>query len=188
MLSFELHYKVLDILEKDININDYSYAKCLIEVPKDIQIICYINSKILDQTEVGGYYKAKKAYLTSLSEVKDIEVSMRVDHIFESSKEEFESIPETIVRTNALIRKSKLNVLKHFGPMRTPTCHATAVSKNEKGNTFYIMLIGFHSRAKLLDNLGKACYADITGSLATRGNGKPCSIIIKDLYIRKEVY
>lgn len=189
MLANELYYKVEKILDDKIDINGYQFTKTLISVPGNIKLPCYINEKAMEDLVEGNYYYSKKAYLTGMGNTKpkEREISFRVDFKFDSSEEEFLKQKETVVKFNGLIRNGSNNILKKLGPMLVPTFVTTCILKNELRETFYLMVVGFHNRAKSLSEIGVACYVDITGVLSIGKPNKPCSVIVRDIILRKEV-
>lgn len=190
MLSSELYYKVNEVHENKVSINGFDYVPVEVTIPGNIDMIVYISDKRTKYIEVGKYYYAKRAYMTSkyVEEKEKENFSFRIDYITESNKEDFELQEDTIVTFNARIGKKSRNVLKFLGPMRIPTYSTRATLKNEVGNTFHILAVGYHSKAKLLNNLCKVCYVDIKGSIsAPRKIGMPCAVVVKEVIIRKEV-
>lgn len=189
MLSNKIKYYVKEITDTVIDVNGFKYQKCVITVPGNVTLSAYISVKFMGITSVGCYYHTNKAYVTSMEGPtrKNAEVVLRIDVTTISKEKSFNKDKETIVRVNALLHKSDSNKLEHFGPMNTPVISTTAVSKNEWNKLFYILVIGFCSKAKLIDKLEKSCYADITGVLSRRNPDKPCYIIVKDIHIWKEV-
>lgn len=191
MLSNELRFRVEEILNNVVDINGYKFQECLISVPKDITIGCYIDLSCMKDVEVGDYYKTNKAYLTSLEDPaegkREKELYYRIDYVSESDEEEYNEWKETKVRLNALMIKGKNSVLTENGPMKISFFPIKALVKNEFGNKFSILVMGFYNRAKMLDDAPNTFYADIYGELSRRRSDKPCFIILKEMEIRKEV-
>lgn len=189
MLANELYYKVENILDEKIDINGYEFTKTMISIPGNITIPCYINEKAMPNLKEGNYYYSKKAYLTGLggNKPKERELSFRIDYKYDSTEEDFYSKKETVVKFNGLVRNGDNNILKKLGPMMVPTFVTTCILKNELRDTFYLMVVGFHNKAKTLSELGVACYVDITGVLSIGKPDKPCSVIVRDIICRKEV-
>lgn len=189
MLSNELYYRVDKISGEKVDINGYTYTKISITVPKDIKLPAYVSDRVLSNITEGKYFYSKKAYLTGIGGNAPIEreISFRLDYTAECSEVEYTKQKETVVNINCLVRNGKKNVLKFFGPMLVPTTVTTAVVFNEKREIFYVMLVGFHSRAKKLIELGKSYCADIVGNLSLRNPDKPCSIVVQDITFREGV-
>ena len=190
MLSNQLRYRVDEITSVIKDINGFEYILCKITTPGNIHIDGYINSQFKDILEEGEYYYTKKAYLTSFEDsvVEDEpDVCFRIDHTTVSRKRSFMSEKYTNVKVNALIRKSPSNKIKFYGPMKTEYFCTTGKIRNELNDNFYIMFMGFHNRAKVLESLNNLCYVDVEGSLNRRNTKKPCYIVVNDVVVRKEV-
>lgn len=191
MLSSELFYKVNSIEEEVISINGYNYVKVNVTIPGPISLIIYVGEKHVKALEAGGYYNTKKAYLTSSYEEKTIdgEFSFRIDSILPSTKEEYDAQQETTtVKFNARVGKRPKSTIKYLGPMRIPTYSVRASLKNEAGEQFHVLVVGYHSKAKVLDGLAPVTYIDVVGHIsAPKKFGKSCVIVLKNHILRKEV-
>ena len=191
MLSSELYYKIDKIDGTCISINGYKYFKVNATIPDNIQMVLLISDKCKNNVEEGKYYFSKRAYLTSLEEDNKDNINkfvFRIDYMSNCSKEEFNTKKESVVTFNARINKRKHNMIKNLGPMCIPTFSVKATLKNEMGNPFHVLIIGFHSRAKMLNDLVNVCYVDITGCISSpRKSGLTCAIVVKDIIFRKEV-
>lgn len=191
MLSSELHYKVESIDDSTVLINNYKYLKVQAVIPDNIPMTLLISEKCKKNIEPGKHYYSKRAYLTSVDMEDDSNNNkfvFRIDYMSDSSKEEFDSKDESVVVFNARINKRKHNVIKNLGPMCIPTFSVKATLKNEMGNPFHVLVVGFHSKAKMLDDLVNICYVDIIGCVSgPRKPGLPCAIVVKDIILRKGV-
>jgi hypothetical protein len=191
MLSSELHYKIINIGSENISINGFNYLRVNVLLPGDIPMAIYIGEKHMSYIKIDEYFFTKRAYLTSSYVEGDNKggFSFRIDFVSESSKKDFDDQNgETVVNFNARIGKKPRDVIKYLGPMRIPTYSIRAALKNEVGEMFHVLVVGFHSKAKVLDNLCTVCYVDITGSIsAPKKSDKPCAIVLKEYTLRKEV-
>lgn len=191
MLSSELYYKVNSVGEETISINGYEYLKVNVTIPGHVTMIVYIGDKHSKNIKEGDYYYSKRAYLTSSYEEDpmDGEFSFRIDSTDKSSQEDFDSQNEvTTVVFNARVGKRPTNVIKYLGPMKIPTYSVRASIKNESENHFHVMVVGFHSKAKVLFGLAPVTYVDIFGHIsAPKKPGKSCVIVLKEHILRKEV-
>lgn len=190
MLSNKLRYRVDKIYDEVVDLNGFKYFKCGITVPGNIKMYGFINSQMSPIIEEGKYYSARKAYLTYIDGVEvdnSKDASFRIDTTTVSDESTYRSEEVTVVHINALVHKSKNNEIRYYGPMRTAYFCTTARMRNEVEEDFYIMLMGFHGKARALEKLNDLCYADITGILSRRKHKKPCYIVVKDVLVRKEV-
>jgi hypothetical protein len=192
MLSSDIYYKIISIDgDKIVDVNGYDYIRVKALIPKGIEIYMLFSIKTLDMLKEETCYYSEKAYLTSLVKEKKIskEFGFRIDVITkEIDINCFNSLNESDTKFNAKIIKKDFNVIKNLGPMNIPTCSVKAIIKNELNSYFSVLVVGFHSKAKMLSDLSDICYVDIIGSISgPRNQGMPHAIIVKDIILQKEV-
>lgn len=184
MIAFNLNFKVLEFFEGVKSINNYNFKKVNVLMPNNIEINCYISEKAVENMNINSYYKTTTAYLTSdaiENNCKRKNLCVRIDFIYESSKEEFEQPNNSLIKVNGFYKLDSNNKVDLRGPMLTPTYKTYISCYNETKERYYVQMVGFHKKAYELESIDKSGYIDVTGYFTNKYKSSPLTLVVKEI-------